>query len=141
MVPLHSRIWLRQLIKFALVGVTAFFVDMTVYLALTRSVGWFGRHYIAANGLSFFVAVLWSFTFNRWWTFKVREKFSSRQYLKFFLISSVGLLLSSTLLYIAVDRWRIYDVIAKFLVAIVVMLWNFSGNKFWTFRSSTSYEA
>jgi putative flippase GtrA len=142
MMTIFSSIWLRQLIKFAIVGTSTFLVDLAVYLILTRSSSWFGHYYIVANTVSFFIAVLWSFAFNRWWTFRVKEKFSQKQYFKFLLISIGGLLLSSLLLYVAVDVWHIYDVIAKFLVAIVVMIWNFSGNKFWTFRSSaTSYEA
>ncbi len=142
MMTIFSRIWLRQLTKFAIVGVTTFLVDLLVYLTLTRSFGWFAYYYIVANTIAFFIAVLWSFTFNRWWTFRIKEKFSHSQYFKFLLISLGGLLWSSTLLYLAVDHWHLYDVIAKFLVAIVVMIWNFGGNKFWTFRSSaTSYEA
>ena len=89
-----------------------------------------------ANAVAFLLTVIWSFTFNRFWTFKVRGAFSTKQYSKFLLVSCVGLTLSSGLLYIAVDRLGLFDILAKFLVAIIVMMWNFNANKFWTFKSA-----
>jgi len=133
--------WFRQLVKFALVGVSSFMIDLSLYLFLTRFIFWFSQHYIIANTISFLLTVLWSFTLNRLWTFRVSSGFSGKQYSKFLIVSSIGLSLSSGLLYLAVDRLGLYDVVAKFMVAVVVMTWNFSANKFWTFRSQKNYEA
>lgn len=130
--------WLRQLIKFALVGVSSFLLDLLIYIFLTRTIGWFRDYYIVANALAFLCTVLWSFTINRLWTFKMRNGFSTRQYSKFLIVSTVGLAMSSGLLYLIVEKLQLYDVAAKFLIAIVVMLWNFNANKFWTFRAVTT---
>ena len=59
---------------------------------------------------------------------------SEGQYGKFLAVSVGGLLLASGLLFVMVDTIGLHDVLAKFLIAIVVMFWNFSLNKFWTFR-------
>ncbi len=126
--------WMRQLVKFALVGVSSFLLDLAIFLYLTRFIFWFQQHYIIANAIAFFLTVMWSFNFNRLWTFKVMTRFSTKQYSKFLLVYSIGLVLSSCFLYLAVEKLHLYDVLAKFLVAIVVMMWNFSGNKFWTFK-------
>jgi putative flippase GtrA len=129
-------VWFRQLIKFAIVGVSSFLLDLTIYVGLTRFSSWFNHYYLLANSISFLVTAFWSFTLNRIWTFRVTTGYSHKQYSKFLLVSGIGLILSSYLLYLTVSQLNIYDVIAKFLVAIIVMFWNFGANKFWTFRSN-----
>jgi len=126
---------INQLFKFAIIGVTSFLLDLGVYAALTRTSDFWRYYFIAANTVSFMVSVVWSFTWNKIWTFKSgRSGSTRRQYIKFLTVSLGGLVLSSILLYLAVKSWHIYDILAKFLIAIVVMFWNFNLNKFWTFR-------
>ncbi len=123
---------LSQLTKFAVVGTTSFVIDLSIYLALTRWAGWY---YLLANTISFLVAVLWGFLANRLWTFRQRSGHMGKQYGKFLTVSTGGLALATGLLYLLVDFTPLHDVVAKFVVAIIVMIWNFTWNKYWTFRS------
>ena len=126
---------LKQLTKFALVGVSSFVIDIIVYFVLTRTSSFFSHNYLLANCLSFIVAVIWSFAINRYWTFRVMGlNRIGLQYFKFFTTATIGLILNTILLYLAVAKLDFYDIVAKFLVAIVVMFWNFFTNKYWTFK-------
>ena len=123
---------LVQLTKFAVVGVSSFIVDMSVYVSLTRLAG---VYYLLANTVSFLMAVAWSFAWNKHWTFRLAgNRGLGGQSGKILPVSVGGLLLASGLLFVMVDTIGLHDVLAKFLIAIVVMFWNFSLNKFWTFR-------
>ncbi len=125
----------KQLTKFAIIGVSSFIIDLLIYYALTRNFDFFGHNYLLANVISFMVAVVWSFLWNKFWTFRVSSNANiMREYFKFLVTSAIGLGLNSGLLYLAVSHLHIFDIFAKFYVAIIVMIWNFSVNKFWTFK-------
>lgn len=122
---------LRQFVKFCLVGFTNLLIDFLVYWLLTR---WLGLFYIGAAVLSFTVAVTWSFFVNRRWTFRHSAGNVRRQYIKFFLANLAGLALNLTIFYALVDWGGWHDLGAKLVVAVIVAFFNFSLNRFWTFR-------
>lgn len=124
-----------QFIKFCLVGITNVIIDFSVYIGLTRLIEFFRIHYLIASLISFSLAVSWSFFVNRAWTFKNKQKSVYSQYFKFFLVSAIGLLLHTLVLYILVDYFGFYDILAKAIAVVLVTFWNFSLNKFWTFNS------
>lgn len=126
-----ARVGHKQFIKFALVGTFNTLVDFTVYIFFTRVIIW---PYLVAATLSFLVAVTSSFLLNRYWTFRVQNKNFVTEYFKFILVASGGLLLSLSLLFILVERFYWYDLLAKLLIVVVVMNWNFFLQKYWTFK-------
>lgn len=121
----------KQFVKFCLVGFTNLFLDILVYWFLTRIFHWY---YLAAAIISFIIAVSWSFFLNRRWTFRHQGKDITHQYFKFFIANIISMGLNLGLLYLAVDWLGIHDLLAKFLVAVVVAFFNFSLNRFWTFK-------
>ncbi len=128
---LDGRTGLRQFIKFALVGAFNTVVDFTVYIFFTRFLSW---HYLLAATLSFVVAASSSFLLNRYWTFRVQNSKFLKDYLKFFIVASGGWLLTIFLLFIFVDKFSWYDLLAKLLTVVIVINWNFFLQKYWTFR-------
>lgn len=120
-----------QFIKFCSVGLTNLVVDYLVYIFLTRFFYW---HFVAAKVASFVVAVSWSFTINRRWTFKSDGDKLSQKYCKFFVANTIAMVLNIYLFYLAVKVLKIYDLLALLLVAIIVSVFNFILNRFWTFK-------
>ncbi|MFA6227937.1 MAG: GtrA family protein [Patescibacteria group bacterium] len=131
LLPLFKRSLFRQFIKFCLVGTSNFFVDLGVYWLMTRL---FGLHYLIASVISFSVAVTWSFEFNRKWTFRHHNNNLKRQYVKFFIANIVSLSLNLSLLSLLIELAHVPDLWAKTLSALIVAIFNFSLNRFWTFR-------
>jgi len=125
---------MKEFIKFCLVGLTNLAVDFFVYWLLTRFFNWY---YLLAAVASFLVAVSWSFFLNKRWTFRHRGGNLSRLYVKFFLANAVSIIFNLGLLYILVDFFNLHDLLAKLSASAIVAGFNFSLNRFWTFRRGT----
>lgn len=124
----------RQFVKFTLVGVTNTAWDFLIYVLLTR--GWLGfsLHFLVANFLAFLVAVINSYCLNKRWTFRDTDRHYHIQFTKFFMVNLVTIVLYEFLLYVFVDHFGWYDLLAKLPAVVIITAWNFSANKFWTFR-------
>jgi len=133
-----------QFTKYALVGGLNFLLDLGVLNLLihvtTISQGAYAN---ALKAISFLVAVTWSYFWNRFWTFSAGSASRpGRQFVKFFVISAVGLLINvSAFALINSSFWahrgipaRTWVNIAAAGASITSVLWNFLGYKVVVFR-------
>ena len=145
----------ERFLKFAIVGAIGAVVDFTVLnimkMAFERvglGVGWdigLDPHQIqliAANMISFSVAVVSNFTWNRLWTFpESRERPLGSQLAQFALVNILGLIIN-TLLLVLMDQYvfshfvneRLSYNLAKAFAIGVVLFWNFGINRIWTYK-------
>lgn len=89
-----------------------------------------------ATSIAFVFAVTSNFFFNKKWTFNNSSKNYRKLYIKFLIISLIGLALTLSSMYFLVYILSIYYIVAKLLTSLLVLTWNFLGNKFWTFRNN-----
>jgi len=139
-----------QFLKFAVIGVLNTLVDWVSFFLL-RLIPFFAVFEVAAKGLSFWISATNSFVWNSLWTF--REEFTkgmeeskskaakgSAYYIKFMLVSCVGFLLNMgvfkacRLYFFSEDSFwmRLFSLA---LASFVVIVWNFSANKWWTYKN------
>lgn len=130
---LLERRTVRQFIKFGLVGVSSTVIDWGIFYILNLS---FGVYYLTAKVLSFSVAVINSFTWNRRWTFRSQNPNRSQEFLKFLIIALIGLFLNAFIMYLAVSIFHSRKIIGLIFATGIVTFWNFLANKFYTFRGS-----
>ncbi len=131
-----------QFIKFAIVGVAGTIVDFGVYTVLTRV---FGIYYIIATACSVFLAILNNFFLNKHWTFDRGNSGKAKsEYAKFFVVSIVNYFLNVGITYAivehtAAEQWfgSYDDFFAKIVAIGLVLLSNYFGNKYWTFREQS----
>jgi len=83
---------------------------------------------------SFLIAVINWFTWNKLWTFKNKSIKYKRQFTKFLFVSTFGLLLTLSFMYFFTIILWIYYILSKLLTSIIVVIWNFLWNKYWTFK-------
>lgn len=121
----------KKIVKFCISGVLSAFVDLGILIVLVEI---FNFNIIIANIISFSFAVMNSFAFNKLWTFRDGNKDYFRQFIKFLLISLLGLLLNTIFMTLLIYL-NIWYVFAKIVVIVTVAFWNFSANNFWTFRN------
>jgi putative flippase GtrA len=121
----------RQFLKFAVVGAIGTCVDVSILYVLHELAG---LNLYLSNAVSFTVAVINNYLLNSFWTFGDQEKRHGRQIVQFFIVSVIGLLLSSGLLYIFHDIYGLHYLAAKVLSILVVLFWNFTANRLWTFK-------
>lgn len=131
---IQKRPILKEMIKFSIVGAINTVLDFAVYVGLTRSTQFWQDNFLWANFISFLMAATSSYILNKNWTFRDKNKRIHIQYPKFILVSAIGLLLNETILYSLVRHLHIYDLLAKVVAVGAVMFWNFTINKFWTFK-------
>lgn len=120
-----------QFIKFGIVGLSSTVIDWGIYLILTRYLHAF---YLIAKVISFLMAVVNSYIWNRRWTFKVGERPEIREFSKFLMVSLVGLILNALIMYFMVGYCHINDIISLTVATVIVVFWNFSSSRFWVFK-------
>lgn len=130
---------LTRFVKFATVGAIGAVVDFSVLNLLVLGMG-MPKEY--ANLISVSCAILSNFTWNRLWTFpESRERPVHTQFGKFALVNIIGLGINQ-IVFLATDEFIFQYLFphpidynfAKATAIIVVLFWNFSANRHWTYR-------
>ncbi len=138
-----------RFLRFAVVGAIGAVIDFGVLNLLTipriLPFAW-------AQGVSFTTAVISNFYWNRRWTYQdSRSKPLARQFIQFFIVNAIGLAIRSPLIIFFKDKLTILS--GKFLpptflltpdfvgknialasVIIIIMIWNFFINRYWTYN-------
>lgn len=145
----HLPPGLRQFVKFGIVGGIGFIVDFSVYLTLSRGVGWrtvfeiFGYQFIAPNLVSVLSAMVVVFCLNKFWTFRdPRTTELARQGVRFFLFYAFTYVLNQVVTSFFAFQLPVLqtlfgsnaDLVAKVIAIAFVTLVNFGGNKLVVFR-------
>lgn len=121
----------KQFIKYCIVGGTGTFIDLA---SLYVFVEFFEISVMPATVLSFLLAVTNNFIFNKIWTFKSKSRNYRKLYIKFLIVSFIGLGLTVASMHVMVNLIGIWYMFAKALTSLIVLTWNFLANKMWTFR-------
>lgn len=127
---------LERFLKFMVVGTLGFVIDFGT-LNLLKLV--FHVHLLLANTVSFSLAVLSNFTWNRLWTYPdSRSKPLQSQLVQFFVVNVVGLGINTLVLWLLTPLFtrlvgELGYNIAKAIATIIVLFWNFFVNRYWTY--------
>ena len=137
---------IKQLFKFGIVGVIATIVDNALYWTLTERTLHlkdkittvfsysFSSLYLAIT-ISFLIAFTVAFILNKFWTFQSRSKRTLSQSIKSLSVRTIGYFLTLLITGGFVKFFGIdYHFIGKLLATVVVMVTNFVGDKFWSFK-------
>ncbi|RME08059.1 MAG: GtrA family protein [Anaerolineae bacterium] len=140
-----------RFVKFAIVGSVGALVDFAVFNLLANLLG---VHPVLASVISFSVAVVSNFTWNRLWTYPdSRSKPLGRQFAEFALVNLIGGAIRTpifALLHLPLERvftlWEapsaltgltpavLGNNLALAIVMVIIMFWNFFVNRYWTYN-------
>lgn len=120
-----------RFIKFGLVGCTGIIIDFSITWACKEKLKW--NKYLASS-LGFSLAVVNNYLLNKYFTFQDRNTQLATQFLKFFVISIIGLALSNLFLYLLLKNAKLNFYLSKAIVIGLVFTWNFSANSLYTFN-------
>jgi len=138
-----------QFAKFVLVGALNTFFDWGIlnwlmfWLAITS-----GPFYSVFKAISFLIATINSYFWNKFWTFKKspvageEKKAVGKEFLQFFIVSVIGFALNVGLAHFIVNIWGVQGNISEALWAnfgalggtLAGLLWNFLGYKLIVFK-------
>ena len=132
-----------QIIKFLLIGVFNTAIDLVVLnaLILMFDPGKNTALYTVFKSISFLVAVINSYYFNKYWTFRSKTR-SRSSFISFFVVSVVGFILNvitATLVFDLFtktypDHVHLIANIGALFGTGIVLIWNFIGYKFFVFK-------
>ncbi|KJU83380.1 glycosyl transferase family 2 [Candidatus Magnetobacterium bavaricum] len=139
-----QRLPIVQFLRFAIIGVLNTLVDLVVLNIETLLTGVRqGAPFALQKGVSFMVAVLFSYHFNKRWTFGDRSTGEGRKkFLQFIVVSAIGMGLNVTVATIVITVGVGYTSIHPQVMVNVGalcgtasgLLWNFTGYKLWVFK-------
>ena len=116
---------IEQIIKFGVVGGTAFFVDAGTLLFLTK----LDINYLVANSISFTVSVIYNYILSMKFVFDVKEQNTTKSFIQFVLLSIIGLFINELIMKLCVEYIVIPLMISKIIATGIVMVYNFISRK------------
>ncbi len=125
-------------LKFATVGGIGTVVDFSTLNLMHLA---FGLPLVTANTISFCLAVISNFTWNRLWTFpESRQRSLWRQLGQFAAVNVVGLVINQAV-FLSLNHYvfepRLGELgynVAKAIAIVIVLFWNFGINRIWTYK-------
>ena len=132
MIPFLGKPMLLKFIKFGVVGFSGVIID-------------FGFTYISkeylkaqkylANAIGFTMAASSNYVLNRIWTFQSHNPHIAEEYVRFLLVSILGLGISTLVIYFLNGRLKMNFYMAKLFAIGGVTVWNFFVNILYTFAT------
>jgi len=126
------------LVQYSGVGVTAFTVDLVLFWILTR---YTTLHYVLDTTLAFIVGTSVHFLLTSRFVFRKAERTGPQAYRRFLVVAGFGLLLTSILMYVAVDFLGLPPVAARVLVGGFVGVLSFIAHKKVSFKQTDAASA
>jgi len=117
-----------QIIKFSLVGVLNTLVGYGVFFILSMYI-----NYLLALIFSHIVGVIHSFIWNKYWVFR-SSKNKIREFLKFYSVYGVMLLINIAMLYYFVSILNISPQISQLIILPFLTILTYTGHKYWSFK-------
>jgi dolichyl-phosphate beta-glucosyltransferase len=120
-------------VKYTTVGIAGTCIDVGSLYVLVDVVH---LPVLLATVVSFLLAALNNFFLNKIWTFHNDRRAAREQFVKFIVVSSIGLVLTVACMAVLVFVLRLWYIGSKLLTSLIVLFWNFLANKFWTFKDA-----
>lgn len=118
---------LKQIFRFIIVGGIATVIDFAFLYIFKEFLNF---NIILSNTLAFTISVIYNYIASIKWVFDVSENRNSKiQFIIFIILSILGLIINSSILYVFSKFLGIYYLLSKVLATIVVMIYNFITRK------------
>lgn len=127
---------LNRFIKFTGVGVIG---TLAHYLVLIVFVQAFQFNSVAASSIGALIGAFVNYFLNYRYTFNSSKKHHIA-ISQFFVIAGISFVFNGLLMALLTESLSFHYLLAQFLTTAILLIWNFLGNQFWTFREPLSYD-
>ena len=118
---------IKQVLKFGLVGGTAFLIDYSILYLFTDV---FKMYYLISSIVSFSVSTIFNYIASTIWVFDVDKNASKiKNLIVFIILSVIGLSINQLIMMLGVEMFNIHYMIVKLFATILVMIFNFITRK------------
>ncbi|NLO52367.1 MAG: GtrA family protein [Bacteroidales bacterium] len=118
-----------KFIRFGIVGFSGLIVDFG-FTWLTKEKLKVQKY--VANAIGFTLAATSNYYLNRVWTFQSQNPEIAIEFSQFLLISIIGLAINTLILWLIVTRLKFNFYLSKVFAILVVTMWNFFMNLYYT---------
>lgn len=124
---------LIQLLKYTIVGGTAFLIDISILIALTEILN---LHYLISAAISFTIGLLYNYFLSTIWVFRYRKYQNILFELFLFgIIGTIGLGINEVVLFYFTEILQLPNYIySKLISTFIVYIWNFFARKYLLFN-------
>jgi putative flippase GtrA len=124
----------RSFYRFLVVGISNFSISFAIFSALSISLPPFQSRIAISQGISYCCGILWSFIWNKKWSFSEKGGNNRSLFSKFVALQILLLFLSTWLIQFLISFLLFGKNIAWFCTMFIITLLNFSTLKLWVFR-------
>ena len=118
---------LRQMVRFGVVGIVSFFIDYFLMIFLIEVVH---MDIVWSTTISYTISVIFNYKVSTMFVFSIdASKGKHRIFIRFVILSFIGLIFNELLIVAFVDYFMIYYLIAKILATMIVTVFNFITRK------------
>jgi putative flippase GtrA len=132
---LKKNSWVQKILSYGFVGVIGTIVH---FLTLIILVEVFKVGPILSSVIGFILTVILSFFLNSTYTFKGENRKRKYVFVKYVIVSLVGLSVNSLIMFFTITFLSLHYSIGQCIVIISIPVLNFLLNNFWTFSDKTS---
>jgi len=122
---------LTRFLRYNLAAGVATFIDIFLYWI---AVAFLGISYLISGTVTFSIGLLVNYSLNRVWGFKGTKRRILHGFLYFFLVGVTALVIALFFLAFFVEVMGINYLVARILVVLIVMPWNYFLNAILTFK-------
>lgn len=131
---------INQIMKFGVVGFTAFFIDFGIFKLLS---GVFGVYYLVANFFGFTISLIFNYVASMTFVFERKDDIDKRkEFVVFTILSVIGLILNELIIFTCIEgiyyhvpllmecvsrSWA--ETFGKIIATGIVMVYNFITRK------------
>ena len=133
-----------QFSKFIVIGVLNTGIDFAILNLLMWQTGIYsGRYIILLNAISFSVAVINSYFWNKFWIFRAKETTQTgKEFFQFIAITLIGMAINTAIVYSVTTLISpmfglsegLWANLAKVAATGISLIWNFTGYKLLVFK-------
>jgi putative flippase GtrA len=134
---LNGKEKISTLFRFCTVGVGNTLVDFVMFFFLTSM----GIPYLFAQVCSYTAGMMNSYLWNRFWTFRVKQKATMQELFRFVVINLFSLGTTFFVLYMFQQKWEGPLFISKVIATVAGVIVNFIGSRFFVFVNKGSERA
>lgn len=115
-----------QLFLYLIVGSLATLVEWGAFYVLNSPLS---LHYAVATALAFVLSTAANWLFGRLILFRASKQNTARELLKIYAVSIIGLLMNIAIMFVAVEKIGLSEMLSKIIATGIVFSWNFLVRK------------
>lgn len=104
------------------------------YALLLTMVELFALKSVLASSVSYVISALFNYILNYRFTFQSTADHKTAL-LRFSVVAACGLGINSLIMYFLTEIFTLYYLLAQVVATLVVLVWNFSAHRYWTYKN------